>query len=416
MFTHLNIEFGLTEYSLHDFVKSMNKYFKLNSFITQKIATRCFSAFQTLMFHKAEKVKFIRFNELYSIEGKDNKTGIVYRDGYINFKKLSIPVLIKNNDLYAQRAIQNRVKFCRLLKKEIKGKAKWYVQLVLQGIPPQKINKNTGEIKSQTGLGNVGIDIGTRTIAISSNYDVKLLELAPSINDISHDLKLIGRKMDRSKRNTNSNKYNENGTIKKGNKEKWNFSNHYLKLRSLRKELYRKQSEIRKQDHCKMINILLSLGNKFYVEDINFKALQKRSKKTEKNDKGKFKKKKRFGKSLGSKAPSMLLTMLDTKLKYNDEKLYKVDTKKVKASQFNHFTGEYNKKELKDRWNKDLKIQRDIYSAFLLMNIKDNLKEIDRNKCFETYDNFKILHDKEIERLKQLKLNGYKLISSMGII
>jgi hypothetical protein len=368
------------------------------------------------MFHKAEKVKFIRFNELYSIEGKDNKTGIVYRDGYINFKKLSIPVLIKNNDLYAQRAIQNRVKFCRLLKKEIKGKAKWYVQLVLQGIPPQKINKNTGEIKSQTGLGNVGIDIGTRTIAISSNYDVKLLELAPSINDISHDLKLIGRKMDRSKRNTNSNKYNENGTIKKGNKEKWNFSNHYLKLRSLRKELYRKQSEIRKQDHCKMINILLSLGNKFYVEDMNFKALQKRSKKTEKNDKGKFKKKKRFGKSLGSKAPSMLLTMLDTKLKYNDEKLYKVDTKKVKASQFNHFTGEYNKKELKDRWNKDLKIQRDIYSAFLLMNIKDNLKEIDRNKCFETYDNFKILHDKEIERLKQLKLNGYKLISSMGII
>ena len=28
---------------------------------------------------------------------------------------------------------------------------------------------------------------------------------------------------------------------------------------------------------------------------------------------------------------------------------------------------------------------------------------------------FKILHDEEINRLKQLKANGYKLISSMGI-
>jgi len=415
MFSRLNIDFGLAEYSLHNFIKPMNKYYNLNSFIIQKIASRCFSAFQKLMFHEAEKVNFIKYNKLYSIEGKSNTTGIIYRDGCINFKNLSIPVIIKNNDLYAQRAVQDKVKFCRILKKETKGKTKWYVQLVLQGIPPQKINKNTGEIKSQIGFGDVGIDIGTRTIGISSKYDVKLLELAPSITDISKKLRLIQRKMDRSKIKTNPSKYNSNGTIKKGNKEKWNFSNHYVKLRNLRKELYRKQSEIRKQDHYKMINNLLNLGNKFYVETMSFKGLQKRSKKTEKNDKGKFKSKKRFGKSLGSKAPSMFLSMLDTKLKYNDEKLYKIDTRKVKASQFNHVTGEYTKKELKDRWNKNLGIQRDLYSAFLLMNVKENLKEIDREKCFETYDKFKTLHDKEIERLKLLKLNGNKLISSMGV-
>ena len=32
-----------------------------------------------------------------------------------------------------------------------------------------------------------------------------------------------------------------------------------------------------------------------------------------------------------------------------------------------------------------------------------------------TYDNFKMLHDKEINRLQELKNNGIKLISSMGI-
>ena len=46
---------------------------------------------------------------------------------------------------------------------------------------------------------------------------------------------------------------------------------------------------------------------------------------------------------------------------------------------------------------KNLKLQRDCYSAsFLIMNVKNNLKEINRELCFKEFDNFKILHDKEI--------------------
>ena len=312
-------------------------------------------------------------------------------------------------------AIQNRIKYCRIIRKEIKGKTKFYVQLVMEGIPPIKVNKD-GELKGQIGQGDVGIDIGTKTIAYSSKYDVKLLELAPNVNNIDREIKLIQRKMDRSKRSTNPNKYNDNGTIKKGNRDKWIYSNNYLKEKSKRKELYRKQSEIRKQDHYKMINELLLLGDKFYVETMNYKGLQKRSKNTTINEKtGRFNKKKRFGKSLANKSPSMFLTMLDNKLKWNGEKLYKIDTFKCKASQYNHFTDDYNKKELKDRWNNDIEIQRDMYSAFLIMNVNSDLVNINRDKCIETYDNFKILHDIEINRLKELKTNGYKLISSMGI-
>lgn len=415
IFNEINKKHNLTEYSLHEYVKPMSKYYEIHSAITQKIATRAFSAFQKYMFHNAKRINFIRYNELYTIEGKQNSTGITYRNGNIIFNKMIIPVIIKNNDLYAQKAIQDRVKFCRILKKEIKGITQYYVQLILEGIPPKKVTKQ-GEIKGSIGSGNVGIDIGTQTIAISSKYNVRLLELAPNINNIDREIKLIQRKMDRSRRATNLNKYNEDGTIKRGNKDKWVYSNHYVKLRSLRKELFRKQSEIRKQDHYKMINELLVLGGKFYVETMNYQGLQKRTKKTTINEKTKkFNKKKRFGKSLANKAPSMFLTMLDNKLKWNDEKLYKIDTTKCKASQYNHFTNEYNKKELKDRWNKDIEIQRDCYSAFLIMNVSEDLKSINRDECIETYDNFKILHDKEISRLKELKLNGIKLISSMGI-
>lgn len=143
-----------------------------------------------------------------------------------------------------------------------------------------------------------------------------------------------------------------------------------------------------------------------------FAGLQKRSKKTTINEKtGKYNKKKRFGKSLGNKAPAMLIEIINKKLKYEGLKILKINTIKVKDSQYN----QYNKKELKDRWNDDIRIQRDMYSAFLIMNVNDDLETINRGLCIKTYDNFKMLHDKEIERLKGLKLEGYKLISSMGI-
>ena len=159
--------------------------------------------------------------------------------------------------------------------------------------------------------------------------------------------------MDRSRRFTNPNNYNVDGTInKQGNKKlKWNKSNHYIKYQNELKELYRKQANIRKYQHECLANYIISLGNKVYVEKMNFAGLQKRAINTEKNDKGKFKRKKRFGKSLANKAPSMLLTIINRKLAYYGEKLIEIDTINAKASQFNHFDGTYTKKTLSQRWN-----------------------------------------------------------------
>ena len=88
----------------------------------------------------------------------------------------------------------------------------------------------------------------------------------------------------------------------------------------------------------------------------------------------------------------MFLTILDNKLKWNEKQLIKIDTWNVKASQYNHFDNNYVKKELGERWNDfgEFKIQRDLYSAFLIMNVKDSLKEVDREKCFKEFDNFKL--------------------------
>ena len=86
-----------------------------------------------------------------------------------------------------------------------------------------------------------------------------------------------------------------------------------------------------------IIGGLKVLEDNIFVEDMNFKAIQKKAKKTERSDKTiitsdgkevfKYKKKKRFGKSLNNKAPAMLISIIDRKLKYNSNEIHKVDTK-----------------------------------------------------------------------------------------
>ena len=408
-FQELNKKYGLTEYSLHTYVKPMQHRYKNNidAFTAQKIATRCFSAFQGLMFHTAKRIDFKPYDELNSLEGKSNGSGIRFHDNTLSWNGLKISVIVDKKDIYAHMALQNKVKYCRIKREVIKGNYHYYVQLILDGIPPQTIDVNTGEIKHYIDNGMVGLDIGTQSIGICSKAEVKLLELAPEVQNLEKQKRVLQRKMDRSRRSTNPSKYNQDGTIVKGNREKWVKSNHYIEIQMELKELQRKQREIRKQSHNRLANYILTLGNDIKVETMRYSGLQARSKKTTLSKKtGKFNKKKRFGKSLANKAPAMFLTILNNKLKWIGKELKKVDTRKVKASQYNHIEDTYIKKELNVRWNDfgEFRVQRDCYSAFLIMNVNNNLSTINRDLCFERFNEFKILHDVEIERLKGLEL------------
>ena len=101
---------------------------------------------------------------------------------------------------------------------------------------------------------------------------------------------------------------------------------------------------------------------------MRFRALAKRAKETKTNHKGKFVSKKRFGKSICNKAPSLFVKTLERKVLNAGGSFKAVDTFSVKASQFNHLTETFTKKNLSKRWNTmpdGTKVQRDLYSAFL---------------------------------------------------
>lgn len=332
----------------------------------------------------------------------------IMKNNFLVWNDLNIPVQIDYNNPYEYRAMQDDICYCRIKRKFVRGKDKYYLQAVLKGVPPMKVGKD-GEIKRKIGKGVVGLDIGTQTVAIASDSEVKLIELADRIQDIEDEKRRTLRYMDRSKRANNRDNYNDDGTIKKqGNKKVvWIKSKRYWTAQYKLKELYRKQSDIRAYQHQLLSNYIISLGDTVKVENMNYKGLQARAKNTKKNDEGKYKNKKRFGKSIANKAPAKLLTMIDNKLKYWDKTLIKVNTHEVKASQYNHIDGNYNKKQLNERWNdfNGVKVQRDLYSAFLIQHVNDDLNGIDREQCNRDFYKFMIMHDMEVERLKKSELS-----------
>ena len=86
----------------------------------------------------------------------------------------------------------------------------------------------------------------------------------------------------------------------------------------------------------------------------------------------------------------------------------------MRASQYNHLTGEYQKKELNERWNRmpdGKRIQRDLYSAFLLQHTNDEQNGFIQAELEEDYGAFTQMHDAVIQTLKA----NPKTITSMGI-
>lgn len=357
------------------------------------------------------------------------KTSIGKGKLHITYGDYTFPVTLRNPDTqtgwYQQEALKCGVKYCRIIRKWVSTKWKYYAQIVLEGYPPIKCDNN-GVAKHPVKQGRVGIDIGTQTIAFSGKDVCDLRVLAPAaraqakslVNEIASTL----RAMDRSRRATNPKYYNPDGTIKRlkrqhgqKQKRKWKYSKRYYRLRAKLRNLYRKLADIRKMEHNILANELLTHGNEFVVEDMNYKALQKRSKETKINSKtGRAHTKKRFGKSLSRCAPAMFISILGKKANRYGGSVIKVSTFETKASQFDHTDESYTKKKLSERMarlrNGDI-VQRDLYSAFLLEHIDTESLQYNMETLNSAFPAFLEMHENTKRRLQAV---GSSLPASIG--
>ena len=425
-----------------------NIFTNLNSILALKVVDRCWLQFEKLMFKsKTKKIKFKKYGFLPSLEGKQAEKCIILKQKqdklYINTLGESFDLKIKNNDIYTKNLLElikvymndsenienvniDRVKngqkpldtyriiFNRIVIKRIRGKFRFYVQILYEG-RPWKLDKN-GNLKNKQGTGRIGIDYGTSTIAVVSESKViykNLAEEANNLKGLERQLKILQRKMDRSRRSTNPNCFNSDGTYKKGTKIKVKSRN-YKKILKQFREINRKLSCIKKYEIGRDANIIRSLGDQIYGEHMNFQGLAKRSKNTTVNrNTGKINKKKRFGKSISNRCPGLMVSTLKNKF---GNRYHEVNTWEFKASQYNHITNTCIKKKLSQRiqeldYNGEtITIQRDLYSAFLLMNSNNTLDKPDLNLCNITFENFIVNHTICINNLKanNIKVNNSK--------
>lgn len=405
-------ELNFSEFGFMKEIKDMRNIFKKNidANTGQNIASNVWKAFEKLIFGNGTKIHFKKYGELNTVQGTTNKSGIRFfpEKRLMIWNKLSIPVLINDKKMYEVEALSNRVVYSTIVRKTIKNKNRYFLQVTFDGIPPRKIDKETGLFKHNLGKGDVGVFITPSTLYAVGENGILIRKLAEGVQSIENDIRSLMRKMDRSRRKMNPDNFNADGTIKvqKGQRLVWNNSKHYLKMQQELKSLYRKQAVTRKIEHHKLVYELLELGNKFYFEKTDFVALARKKNKTETDEKtDKIKSKKCFGKVIGNRAPSMFVEILKRKLASYDEEFNVVRLKKGKDFQrvdaFDHLTGLFNapiEKQFKHIGEDS--IQRFLYNAFLLQNTNaDKLNKIDTEKCIERFDTFKTMHDTYLENL-----------------
>lgn len=387
--------YGITDYSIQMYASGVvAKHFKgaIDAVTAQKVGARVYRSLKdSVLFRNNRRAHFVRWDQFNSVEGKSNKQGIRFVDEHLIWgKSIKIKADIKTD--YEREALNNQIKYCRVLRKFVNNKRKYYIQIIIDGRPPTKDG-----IKKE---GNVGLDIGTSTIAVSSNSEVSLHELADKVLNIESEKTKILRYLDRSRRASNPDNFLEDGSIRPFKKLSWVRSKRYVKEQNRLRYLYSKQAEVRKYQHNVLAKHIVSLGDNIYVEDMNFRGLSARAKKTEKNDRGKYKRKKRFGKSIGNRAPAMLISMIEAKARAKGIGFHKVHTAKLRASQFNHDDGTYKKKKLSQRTAEigGYLVQRDLYSAYLIQHVKNDLESFDIVGLKRDFHEFIGKHNAAMER------------------
>jgi putative transposase len=106
-----------------------------------------------------------------SIEGKEVKSTIIWRDVACG-SPLVIAAILDPANAWQSETLKSPTKYCRVIRRQIRGRCRWYVQLV---------------------------DIGPSNIAAVGQTDAIFEQFCPSIVQPWKGLRRIERAMDRSK-------------------------------------------------------------------------------------------------------------------------------------------------------------------------------------------------------------------------
>ncbi len=338
-FSALREQYGFSEYGLHAAVTRLRTGWiaeHLDAVLAQTLATRAYRALNRVCLGKAKRVRFkSRSRGLSSIENKRNDTGLRFvlqkreegHQGVLIWKEDQIRALIDGQDPVVAYGLDHRIKYARLIRRPVSSPNaqgadcqgyRYFVQLALEGIPYHKP-------KHTVGTDTIGLDLGPSSIAIvPQQAEARLEVLGEELNLDERAIRRLQRKMDRQRRAANPEHYDEQGRPKKRGKQGRNFkqSKGYQASRRQKATIERKLKAHRKSLHGRKVHEIVAVGKTISTEKISYTGWQKR-----------------YGKSVGLRAPGMLLDQLRRTVASTGGTLIEVPTRTTKLSQFCHGCG-----------------------------------------------------------------------------
>jgi hypothetical protein len=334
---------------------------------TQATSLRAFKAVQQHAFGKRGRPRFKAPGRLNSVEGKTDAV-IRYRAEpvpAVHWDGLVLPLRLDRKDRrgWQEAALSCRTKYVRVLRRTVRGKVRWFCQLVQEGEAPRL---------HETKEGVVGLDLGPSTIAAVAESDAVLEGFCPEVVQPWAESRRILRAMDRSRRATNPGNYAPDGTVKPmAARKHWVRSERYKVRQRKLAEAERRLAARRKQSHGSLVNRLLAQGTTIKTEKLSYKSFQRN-----------------FGRSVKVRAPGMFIDMVRRKAAGAGGGLVEIETRGTRLSQFDHTTGSYVRKPLSQRIHvfgdgRTGPVQRDLYSACLARHC--DRVSLDVSRVLETW-------------------------------
>lgn len=392
-------EVGLTAYLQQigqQFTRTWLNY-HVDSQIVKKLADR---AARTVYAYSQPRLRkgrprFRRKGEMDSLEGINNLQSIMVKcdaDGRLfvlwgagrGAPRLSIPLLVDPDDPYHRHALAymqpeegfRGLKYTRVVRKVIRGRDRFFAQVVLVGKPYQR------ECLQRFGV--IGLDIGPSTIAIVGEPLVAnplvigkegpFRRFCAELTNKERAIRLIQRRIDRQRRANNPDCFDEQGRWIKGKRAR-NVSRRMRRSLQCLRRIRQQQTDHRKSLHGHLVRQILTLGSDFRLEKLSYRSFQRS-----------------FGRSTLARAPGMFVAHLKRKAGEIGAVVTEFSPYHTRLSQICHGCGAVRKKSLSQRVHQctcGVQAHRDMYSAYLARFVDGD--QLDRGRAAGQWEQFRSL-------------------------
>lgn len=339
-FRQIRKRFGLSEFDMDRWcVRKLSGSWiagHLHAQMRRALARRALTATMGYHYAKQGRPRFKGINQISSIAGQDPTNCLRLRNTQLQWLGLSLSLDDRGDEERRQHALDSELRLIRIVRRRVRYRLRFYVQLVCVGTPYREFD---------AGTQRVGVDPGLRYLAIATTTDGNLINIAPASN--GRKISRLGRAVSRKR---SASALQSDRPVHK--------SRRLRRVQSRLADEHRRAKETRRALHGRIANAIIRLGTNIHIEKNSYRAFQRR-----------------YGRTMQNAAPAAMIRHLIRKAENAGGEVVLISPR-LRMSQLCHGCGAIVPKDLDLRTHSCVcgvgPVQRDIYSAWLAIMTKSD--------------------------------------------